>query len=95
MATVTIDRLTAAVPLDRPRADALVASFAACGADYERAFLESQQVVGQIDPPQQVCLADAMGDGLIEAIVVSVLVDDELDPALSAEYAAALDACTA
>lgn len=95
MATATLDRLTEVVPLDEPRANALIASFAACEVDYEMAFLDSLQIIGQIGPPQRVCLAEAIPDGLLESITVSIVTEEQLDPALGDQYSAALDTCPA
>jgi hypothetical protein len=93
MVDVTLERLAEAVAIDEPMARALVASYAACGADQTDAFLDSLLLTSQITPDQRVCLATELPDGLIGAITVSVLTQDRLDDSLAAQYAAALDAC--
>lgn len=95
MVDVTLERLAEVTALDRPRAEALAGSFTVCGVDHTAAFLESLLLTSQITPAQRVCLASAIPAGLIDAITVSVLVDDALDPALSAQYGQALDTCPA
>lgn len=93
MVDVTLERLAEAVTIDEPMANALVASYAACGADQTDAFLDSLLLTSQITPDQRVCLAAELPDGLIGAITVSVLTQDRLDDTMAAQYATALDAC--
>jgi hypothetical protein len=90
---VTFDELSSAVPIRRDVAEALTASFAACGTDYTVAFLDSLLLTSQITPSQRACLEEALPDGLIGAITVSVLTDEQLDDELAAQYEQALDAC--
>jgi hypothetical protein len=95
MRDATLDDLADAVTVDEEHATALTASFAACEADHTAAFLDSLLLTSQITPGQRVCLGGALPPGLISAITVGVLTQDQLDADLAAQYEAALDACPA
>lgn len=92
---ITLEEIRAAVPasLDEPRARALVAAFDACGVRYDGAVLDSLQVTGQVDPVERSCIAAALPDDLLASITLSILIQPQLDPALSREYGAAVGPC--
>lgn len=93
MRDATLADLTSAVPVERDVAEAMTASFRACGADHTEAFLDSLLLTSEITPSQRVCLEAALPDGLISAITVSVLTEEQLDDELAGQYERALDAC--
>lgn len=95
MTTVRLDELPelTPTPLDEPRARALVDAFAACDVDYENAVLASMQTVGTIDASQQTCIADALPEGLLMSVTLSVLLEPAVDPALNEQYRAAVEPC--
>lgn len=95
MTSVTLDRLRSVVSLDAARAEALTASYDACGVDHTGAFLDSLLLTSQITDLQRVCLLERIPPGLVGEITVSALVDPEIGAALAAEYQRALDACPA
>lgn len=94
LADITLAELRA-VGLSRRQAQALVASFGACEVDHTVAFLDSLLLTSQITPPQRVCLEQQLPDDLIDQVTVAALVDDQVDPDLTAGYQRALDACPA
>lgn len=93
MTNVTLARLRAAVTLDRPRAEALVAAYETCGVDHTGAFLDSLLLTSQITLGQRVCLLESLPAGLVGEITVSALVDATVQADLTAQYQQALDAC--
>lgn len=95
MTNVTLDRLRSVAGVDRPRAEALTSAYEACGVDHTGAFLDSLLLTSQITNQQRVCLLERIPPGLVGEITVSVLVDPEVDAALSTRYQQALDACPA